>query len=110
MFLSHRNDIPGKELSGDALKNVTKQVLIGPEQGWEDYVMRMLSLEKDGFSPLHEHDWPHILYFVEGVGTLHIDGTDHEVTSGSTAYVPAGTIHQMKNRGTDKFVFICIVP
>ncbi len=110
MFVSHRNEIPGKELNGEALNNVSKQVLIGPEQGWEDYVMRMFTLGKDGFTPRHDHDWPHILYIVEGQGTLHLDGTDHQVESGSTAFVPGGKAHQLLNRGTENFVFICIVP
>jgi len=110
MFISHRDEIPGKKLSGETLKNVTKQVLIGPEQGWDDYVMRMFTLEKDGFTPRHNHDWPHILYIVEGEGTLHIDGVDHPVEAGATAFVPRGKEHQLMYRGGDKFVFICIVP
>jgi len=110
MFISHRNEIPGKKLSGEALKDVTKQVLIGPDQGWDDYVMRMLTIEKDGFSPRHAHDWPHVLYVVEGEGTLHMDGVDHPVEAGSTAFVSPGIEHQLMYRGGDKFVFICIVP
>jgi len=110
MFVSHRDEIPGKKLSGDALKDVTKQVLIGPEQGWDDYVMRMLTVEKDGFTPLHAHDWPHIVYVVEGEGVLHMDGTDYNVKAGSTAFVPGGKEHQLMYRKGEKFVFICIVP
>lgn len=110
MFVSHRNEIPGKELSGDAVKNVSKQVLIGAEQGWDDYVMRMFTVGKDGYTPRHDHDWPHIIYVVEGRGTLHIDGTDHQVEGGSTAVVPGGKAHQLMNRGEGNFVFICIVP
>lgn len=110
MFISHRDEIPGKELSGDALKNVTKQVLIGQEQGWEDYVMRMFTLGKDGYTPRHAHDWPHIVYVVEGEGALHLDGTDYSVRAGSTAFIPGGKEHQLMHRKGEKFVFICIVP
>ena len=110
MFVSHRDEIPKKELSGEALKHVTKQVLVGSEQGWEDYVMRMFTVKEGGYTPRHDHNWPHILYIVEGEGTLHLDGTDYPVKAGSTAFVPNGKEHQLRHRGGEQFVFICIVP
>ena len=45
---------------------------------------------------------------VEGV--VLVGGREHAVTSGSYAYVPAGSHHQFKNTGSGKFRFICIVP
>lgn len=51
MFVSHRDEIEKKNIA----EKVIKQVLIGPEQGWEDYVMRMFTLEKEGKAPHHSH-------------------------------------------------------
>jgi quercetin dioxygenase-like cupin family protein len=110
MFVSHRDEIKGKRLTGDAVKNVTKQVLIGAEQGWEDYVMRLFTVEPGGFSPRHAHDWPHIIYIVEGEGLLYIDGTDYPVRAGSVAFVTGGLEHQLTQKGDKNFVFMCIVP
>ena len=110
MYVSHRKNIPGKKIESETTRFVTKQVLIGPAQGWKDYVMRMFTLEKDGFAPRHSHDWQHILYVVEGEGTLFLDGENHPLTPGSTAYVPPKSEHQILNAGEAKFVFICIVP
>jgi quercetin dioxygenase-like cupin family protein len=110
MFVSHRNSIDKKELTGSAMSNVAKQVLVGPEQGWKDHVMRMFTLAEAGFTPRHHHDWQHIIYVVEGRGTLFLDGTDHLLTAGSVAYVPNGAEHQLMNTGSEIFVFICIVP
>ena len=33
------------------MKEVTKQVLIGPDQGWKDHVMRLFTLGEDGYAP-----------------------------------------------------------
>jgi quercetin dioxygenase-like cupin family protein len=110
MFVSHRDEITKKELEGKGISKVTKQVLVGPEQGWKDYVMRMFTLGKEGYAPRHSHQWQHIIYAVEGTGTLFMDGKDYPLQAGSTAYVPSGIEHQILNAGENNFVFLCIVP
>ncbi|NCB02947.1 MAG: cupin domain-containing protein [Spirochaetia bacterium] len=110
MFVSHIDDIEKKILTSDAIKGVTKQVLIGPKEGWEDYVMRRFSLEKGGYAPYHAHPWPHITYVLEGEGILHLDGVDYPISTGSVSYVPSDKIHQIKATPTSHLVFICIVP
>lgn len=110
MFIAHRDDIEKKKITGDAVKNVTKQVLVGPDQGWGDHVMRMFTLEESGHTPKHSHPWPHILYAVEGEGELEFDGQVHSLRSGTTAYVTGGHEHQIRNASDTQFVFICIVP
>jgi quercetin dioxygenase-like cupin family protein len=112
MFVSHRDVIEKKVLSGSALKHVSKQVLIGPDQGWSDHVMRFFSVGKDGCTPRHSHDWPHIIYVVEGEGVLFIDGEEHSLSPGSVVFVPNRSEHQLTHSGGSDadFCFICIVP
>ena len=106
MFVSHRDEIEKRQISD----LITKQILVGPEQGWKDHVMRMFTLEKGGAAPRHSHPWQHIIYVVEGVGNLFMDGTDYPLKAGSVAYVPSDILHQVSNAGEQRFVFICIVP
>ncbi|MGH0054139.1 MAG: cupin domain-containing protein [Sphaerochaetaceae bacterium] len=106
MFVSPRNNIEKKHIS----EHIVKQILIGPEQGWDDYVMRLFTLEQKGKAPHHSHPWQHVIFAVEGEGNLLMDGKDYALTSGSVAYVPEGIDHQVSNAGTQQFVFICIVP
>lgn len=106
MFVSHRDDIEKKQISD----LITKQVLVGPAQGWKDHVMRMFTLEKEGSAPRHTHPWQHIIYAVQGEGNLFMDGTDYPLKPGSVAYVPNDILHQVSNAGEGQFVFICIVP
>ncbi len=110
MFVSHRDEIEKKQLENPAMKGVVKQVLIGPDQGWKDYVMRMFTLTKGGYAPRHSHPWQHILYITEGEGNLFMNGIDYPLVPGSVAYVPADVEHQVANAGDAKFVFMCIVP
>jgi quercetin dioxygenase-like cupin family protein len=90
--------------------NASMKVLVSPLEGWEGYVMRVVEVEKDGYTPKHSHPWPHINYFIEGTGELMIDGKINPVEAGSFAFVPKGSLHQFRNNGSNTFKFICIVP
>lgn len=110
MIVSHDSLAPVRHMDIPGAKDADMKVLVGEGQGWSDHVMRLIELAPGGCSPKHAHPWPHINYMVEGHGVLHIDGKDHEVKSGSYAFVPANSLHQFVNTGQEQFRFICIVP
>ncbi|MDC7247883.1 MAG: cupin domain-containing protein [Sphaerochaetaceae bacterium] len=110
MFVSHIDDIEKVRIGNENVKGITKQVLIGPPQGWSDYVMRRFSLEKGGYAPRHSHPWPHITYILEGEGTLFLDGTEYPLTAGSVSYIPSDGDHQIRANEDHPLVFLCIVP
>lgn len=110
MYVNHVKDIEKMVPVAPGLKNAVRQVLVGPEQGWEGWVMRLFTLGESGHSPRHVHPWPHINYVVSGQGVLFMDEQEYPLEGGSVAYVPAGVEHQFMNRGKNEFAFICIVP
>ncbi|MBA1333966.1 MAG: hypothetical protein HPY66_0359 [Firmicutes bacterium] len=110
MIVSHISKVEGVRIETDQIKGVNKKVAVSPKEGWDGYVMRVFELDQGGYSPEHTHSWPHIMFFLEGNGVLHLDGKDYPVEKGSFAFVPGGKIHTVKNTGTDKMSFICIVP
>jgi len=109
-MIGNVKDLKAKVFNSDEVKNANLKVLVGPEEGWDSHVMRLMELGVDGYSPKHIHPWPHINYMVEGKGVLMIDGVDTPVQAGSYAYVPANIKHQFRNTGDTPFKFICIVP
>lgn len=110
MPVRYLNEMPKIDMSPSGAKNAVKQVAIGPEEGWEDHVMRIMTVEEHGNTPRHTHDWPHINYIISGQGTLLIDGEEHHVQQGACAYVPSGADHSFVNTGAEPLQFICIVP
>lgn len=86
------------------------KTLVGGDEGWDSHVMRVLTLEAGGYSPLHKHPWPHINYVLEGEGEIEIEGHIEAVSAGSYAYIPQDSMHQFRNKGNVAFKFICIVP
>ena len=45
----------------------------------------------------HSHKWDHVVYVLDGVGTLTCDGTDYTVSEGDAIVVPPNSQHQWKN-------------
>lgn len=105
-----REDVPAVPMAGDDVKDVAKRVLVGPAEGWEGHVMRLFEIGPGGHTPRHRHDWPHVNVVVAGRGLLHVDGVDHEIVPGSSAFVPAGATHQFSNTGVERLQLVCIVP
>lgn len=103
-------DVENIIFSTPLAKHASMKALVSPQEGWKDHVLRVVTLEKEGYSPKHEHPWPHINYILEGQGEIEIGGIIHPVTSGHYAFVPGNTLHQFRNRGHEPFKFICIVP
>lgn len=110
MIVANEKDVTATTIDNPQVKAAGIKALVGPEQGWDDYVMRIIELDKEGYSPAHAHPWPHINYMIEGDGTLLMGDKSYPVSAGAYAYVPAGTHHQFRNTGPNKFRFICIVP
>ncbi|MEW6573202.1 MAG: cupin domain-containing protein [Bacillota bacterium] len=110
MFVSHEKDRAQIPVSPPGARNVLKQSLVGPGEGWQGWVMRQFTLTDRGCTPRHRHPWPHVNYVVRGEGILFLEGSEHRLTTGSIAYVPAGAEHQFNSTAPEDFVFICIVP
>lgn len=110
MIVGNINNVVSKEISHPEAFNAAMKVLVSPKEGWDGYVMRVVEVSKEGFTPKHSHPWPHINYMIEGSGELMIDGKINSVESGAFAFVPAGSLHQFRNTGNSVFKFICIVP
>ena len=68
MSILKNKDMKAVEINMEAAKNVLKQTAISPKEGWDGWVMRIFTLKKDGFTPKHTHDWPHINYIIGGKG------------------------------------------
>jgi quercetin dioxygenase-like cupin family protein len=110
MMVKHIDDLESIIFKAPIALEASMKVLVSKEEGWMDHVFRVVSVGVGGYTPKHEHPWPHINYFLEGNGELMIDGVIHEVKEGSYAFVNENTIHQFKNTGDQTLRFICIVP
>ena len=110
MIIAKEQDLEAQSIDNPEVRDVRMKVLISPENGWKDHVMRLFEVGQGGHTPRHVHAWPHINYIIAGQGILHMEGRDEPIEAGSYAYVPENKLHQFKNTGTGALRFICIVP
>jgi quercetin dioxygenase-like cupin family protein len=107
--IKRREDVPSEAVSGYA--GVAKQIVLGPEDGSNEIVLRYFSLDKGGATPRHTHDFPHLVRVESGLGAA-VDpgGAEDPLKAGDYVYVAPNELHNFKNAGEEPFEFICIVP
>jgi len=109
MGMHHETEKEQIELEGEKLKNAYKRILMGPEEGFKGYFMRVFELKSGGYTSEHKHPWPHINYVVSGRGIIRIDGKDNIADAGTYGFISPNALHQFVNDGVEPFKFICIV-
>jgi quercetin dioxygenase-like cupin family protein len=109
MIIKKLRDVPLTHVTG--YDQVKKQVVIGPDDGSQEIVMRYFSIEPGGTSPHHSHDFPHLVKIEAGNGiAIDTKGNEHQVQTGDYVYINDNETHQFRNTGSKPFHFICIVP
>ena len=94
------------------IKNATKKIVFGPDRFWDDYVMRMWTLEPlAGEKDQHRHKWCHWAFCHKGEGKFVIDDVEYDLKPGVWVHVPENIFHRFYNTSeTEELMLICIVP
>ena len=108
-MVRHESQVERIDLSSEDIKNVKKQILIGPNDGFNGY-FRVFSVGPGGNTPYHKHPWWHANYVLEGRGKIVLEGKDYPIEKGSVAFIEGNRIHQFINTGDRELRFICLVP
>ncbi len=86
------------------------QVLVGPEDGAPNFVMRRILMDEVGSGmPAHTNAVEHEQYVLRGRARVGIAGEEYEVSADDSVYIPAGTPHWY-DVVEAPFEFLCIVP
>ena len=109
MVIKKLSDVPFTNLPG--YDRVKKQIVIGPDDGSQEIVLRYFSIAPGGTSPHHSHDFPHLVKIEAGKGAVtDATGSEHQLQTGDYVYVDNNEAHFFTNTGSEPFDFICIVP
>jgi quercetin dioxygenase-like cupin family protein len=85
------------------------QVLVGPQQGRTNFVLRRFIMGAGGGMPLHTNLVEHQQYVLRGRARIRIGDAVHDVRSDHTLFIPAGVPHGYEVVEAP-FEFICVVP
>ena len=106
----HYSDLPAKSFDGEQVRGVTGRVAIGQADGAANFCMRVFELLPDGYTPRHRHDWEHEIFVHSGEGEVFLSDEWQKIKTGSVVFIPGSELHQIRNRGMQKLVFVCLIP
>jgi quercetin dioxygenase-like cupin family protein len=105
----HESERKSHPVYGEGVHRVLKQILVGPRDGFAGY-LREFTLEAGGKTPYHRHDWSHVVYILEGKGSLSYEGAEQALRQGSLVYTEPNKMHGFANTGAHPLRFLCLVP
>lgn len=98
------------KLEIEGIEGVTKNILIGTEDGAPNSIMRFFWLEPGGHSMLERHPQEHEVLVLIGKGSVQIGEEVFEVKPYDVVFVSPNELHQFKNIADEPFGFICVIP
>jgi len=90
-------------------EGVFKHVLIGADEGAQNYIIRYFKLEPGCASNHERHEKDHGVVIMHGKGRVQLNDDFFEVGAFDTVYVSSNHVHQFTNIGAEPFGFICVI-
>lgn len=106
-FVSPAAKLPATKIAAGTATEM--QVLVGPEQGAPNFVLRRFIMGAGGGMPRHTNLVEHEQYVLRGRARITIGDAVHEVRPDTTLYIPAGAVHSYEVLEAP-FEFLCVVP
>ncbi|UCF50646.1 MAG: cupin domain-containing protein [Thermoplasmatales archaeon] len=106
----HYSDIELEDPTEKGTKDMKVRWLISKKDGAENFAMRLFEIKSGGYTPLHQHDWEHEVFVLEGKGVTKDKNNEKSFNSGDVIFVPSMEWHQFINTGNETLKFLCIIP
>lgn len=99
-----------KKYPNQRCKNVTKQVIIGPEDGAKKYAIRYFEVAPGGYTSLDNHKHDHGIFILRGKGRVLLGKEKYKIGFGDAIYISSNETHQFENTGDQPLAFLCVIP
>jgi quercetin dioxygenase-like cupin family protein len=106
----HYSDIELEEPNEQGIKDVKLRWLITDKDGAKNFAMRLFEIKPEGYTPLHQHDWEHEVFVLEGYGITRSKTSEVPFKSGDVFFVPPMEWHQFVNKSKETLKFLCLIP
>ena len=110
MIIRKNEDIQETLAEEEGIKDVRRKILIGPDEGSHNIIMRLFKVLPGGHTPFHKHEHEHVVKIEKGRGIVVNERKEESVVSeGQSLFVEGNKEHQFKNPFQDSFIFLCII-
>jgi len=106
----HYSEVELEEPAEQGVKDVKLRWLISKKDGAENFAMRLFEIQPGGYTPLHQHDWEHEVFVLEGDGITKNKTGEESFRQGDVLFVPPMEWHQFVNTGKETLKIICLIP
>jgi quercetin dioxygenase-like cupin family protein len=106
----HYNDVGLEIPDEEGIKDLKIRWLISKKDGANNFAMRLFEIQPGGYSPLHQHDWEHEVFVLEGEGVTRDGKQEKPFKPGDVFFVPPMEWHQFVNSGKKPLKFLCLIP
>jgi quercetin dioxygenase-like cupin family protein len=104
------SQVPAEPVKEGGARGASVRWLIARPEGAPTFAMRLFELAPGGSTPLHEHDWEHEVYILEGEAEVMSDAGPRPVSEGDAVLVMPGERHQFRNLDDEPAKFLCMIP
>jgi len=110
MYKANVSEIADAAVTEEGAKGVKIKWLINKKDGAPTFLMRHFTLEINGFTPFHSHDWEHEVYVLEGYGKVRYEDREEKIAPGDAILIPPNIKHQFQASSEKPLKFLCMVP
>jgi len=87
MIINKDSDIPEEPMLEEGIHNVMRRVLVGPEHGSTNIIMRHFKVLPGGNTPLHNHSHEHVVKIEKGRGVVVDENGKENIVEGGKPIV-----------------------
>lgn len=106
----HHTEVELEEPKEKGIKDVMVRWLISKKDGAENFAMRLFEIKSGGYTPLHQHDWEHEVFVLEGHGATKDKNNEMTFKQGDVFFIPPMEWHQFVNTGGETLKILCLIP
>ena len=106
----HYSKVELEEPIEEGVKDVKLRWLISKKDGADNFAMRLFEVKAGGYTPLHQHDWEHEVFVIEGNGIIKDKNREESIKKGDAIFVPSMEWHQFVNTSNEIMKFLCLIP
>jgi len=106
----HYTDVELETPTEEGVKDTKVRWLISKKDGAENFAMRVFEIQPGGNTPLHQHDWEHEVFVLQGEGVARSETDEECFKEGDIFFVKPMEWHQFVNTGKETLKIICLIP
>ena len=103
-------DIKAEPIKMEGANGNTIRWLISEKDHAPNFAMRLIEVVPRGYGALHDHEWEHEIFVLEGEGTISDGEKEYKMEKEKALFVAPGERHQVKNTGSEILKFLCLIP